>query len=126
VAAAKPGDPNNHRYRVRVERVIDGDTFVGIVDVGFRATLTLPIRIFGINAPEHTAPGGPEATAALTELLTRAGEAGVICETYKPTANAGADKYGRWLAAVAGLDGRDIGAQMIASGQAVAYFGGAR
>lgn len=40
------------RYRAKAVRVVDGDTVVLEVDLGFRIVLTEPVRLAGINTPE--------------------------------------------------------------------------
>jgi micrococcal nuclease len=40
------------RYRAKAIRVVDGDTVVLEVDLGFRIVLTEPVRLAGINTPE--------------------------------------------------------------------------
>jgi len=56
-------------YRARVERVIDGDTFVALVDLGFRAAAMPHIRIHNLFAPEKGTPEGLGATIKLTAVL---------------------------------------------------------
>src|SRR6184192_1104103 len=57
-------------FSARVTEVIDGDTIVCDLDLGF--SIVLPnqhFRLFGINAAEHGTPGGDAATAHLNQLL---------------------------------------------------------
>lgn len=61
-------------YPVRVMRaycwrVTDADTAVIEADLGFRASVTVPIRFLGINAPELSTPEGKVAKAALIPLI---------------------------------------------------------
>lgn len=72
-------------------RVIDGDTFVASIDVGFNFTTIQRIRLMGCDMPERNQPGGKEATAVLTEYLT---EQQLFIATVKQ------DSFGRWLAFV--------------------------
>ena len=60
-ASATDAPSINSEITGRVVRVIDGDSFV-IEDV------LSEIRLWGLDAPEWNETGGPEATAALTEL----------------------------------------------------------
>lgn len=78
----------------RLVRVIDGDTFIDSIDVGFGFTTTQRIRLLGCDMPERREPGGKEAAEAL-QLFLMAPERLVI-ETVK------ADSFGRWLAHVSG------------------------
>lgn len=50
-------------------RVIDGDTFVADVDLGFHIRVRMSCRLAGINAAEARDPGGPEARTALASIL---------------------------------------------------------
>jgi endonuclease YncB( thermonuclease family) len=78
--------------RVQVARVLDGDTFVCDVDLGFHVLVRMSCRLAGINAPEHDEPGGPQARAALAAILGRGGV--TVCSVR-------ADKYaGRFDAVV--------------------------
>lgn len=102
-----------HEYEATLVRVIDGDTIVVDIDLGFRVTSRQPVRLYGINTPERGQPGYKDATEALRSLLS----AGTfVVRTIKPE-----DKYGRFLAEIDG-----VAESMIASGHAVPYFGGAR
>lgn len=73
-------------------RVIDGDTFIAAIDVGFGFTTTQRIRLMGCDMPERNQPGGKEATLRLKNFL-ELGQRFTI-ETIK------ADSFGRWLAYV--------------------------
>jgi endonuclease YncB( thermonuclease family) len=105
---------------VEVVRVIDGDTFVADVDLGFHLHARMSCRLAGLNAPEHDQPGGPEAKAALTVLLAR-GAATVE--------SVHADKYaGRFdaIVVVTPTDGSDpiyVNKRLIDAGLAAAWDG---
>ncbi|MET4104790.1 thermonuclease family protein [Hymenobacter sp. UYP22] len=71
---------------VRVERVIDADTYE-VATAGGRAR----VRLLGADAPEADQPFGPEATALVKALLRR---------QYVWLQVRGRDLYGRHLAAV--------------------------
>ena len=54
-----------YRYKVFIERVIDGDTVVGVVQLGFHVTLRQSrLRLYGINTPELHSSVESERTAA--------------------------------------------------------------
>lgn len=101
-------------YQVQVVRVIDGDTFVGIVDLGFRVFHRVTFRIEEFDAPETHRPlneaereHGKAATAMAQELL---GGNEVTVRSYKT------GKYGRWGAKVTLPDGRDFTVAMREAG----------
>ena len=89
-----------------VIRVVDGDTLVVQLSSG-----PIRVRLYGIDAPEHNQPGGREATAELTSLVS--GER-VQLEPINQ------DRYSRMVARV--LRGRlDVNAEMIHLGDAWVY-----
>ena len=91
-----------------VSWVMDGDT-VEVVREGQREPVKL--RIEGIDAPESCQPGGRQAREALMVLALR-----------KPVqvTDHGQDSYGRQIGRLS-VDGVDLGAEMVRSGQAWAY-----
>jgi micrococcal nuclease len=102
-----------------VERVIDGDTIVCRLDLGWRVAKFLePIRIIGINAPEMSTPEGKTAKAYADTLLP----VGTLVTVVSIRLLGGFDKYGRTLAALTLPDGTDFGERMVTAGQAVPYF----
>jgi endonuclease YncB( thermonuclease family) len=82
-----------YRYHATVDRVIDGDTYLLRLDLGFRASVTIPVRVRGYNAPEMSGENraqGLLAKAAAEELLNRAKV--IVVETYKDT-----QSFARWI-----------------------------
>lgn len=123
-----------YTYRGQIVAVHDGDTLrvdldmhIGTrhidVDLGFdlhvaarRLRLREDVRLFGCNARELAAPGGPEARDHLASLLP-VGE-WVTVQTIKP------DKFGgRYDAKITLPDGRDVTAVMCADGYAAPWDG---
>ena len=74
-------------YPAVVVRVIDGDTLVARVDLGFRTFFEDSFRLVGCNAPE----GKRSESATYLRTLLPAGKV-VTLTSYKP------EKFGRWLA----------------------------
>lgn len=99
--------PPAYRYRARVTRVVDGDTVIVDVDLGWKTwQLAQAVRLFGIDAPEMSTREGPGAADFLEGLLaryaeTRAGEHWIVLESRKDKL----DKYGRWLGVLYGVHG---------------------
>lgn len=88
-------------------RVIDGDTFIASIDVGFNFTTTQRIRLLGCDMPERNQPGGKLATAELAGYLAAAER--LTIQTVK------LDSFGRWLATVqSDANDRDATAFMLA------------
>lgn len=85
-----------------VTRVVDGDTF-------WISSRDERIRVWGLDAPEWSMPGGSQATAALTALIA---DQRLTCR------QRDIDRYGRIVGQCFLADGRDIAAATIASGVA--------
>ena len=110
-----------YHYKGHIERIIDGDTLVVNVDVGFRMVQTMVFRLYGVNTPEIVGENrakGLEAKNFVIELLPVGKE--VEIKTYKDKQ----EKYGRYLAEVwfvpeEGEQRGDLATQLIAAGLAV-------
>jgi len=86
-------DMVRYEYRCRCERVVDGDTFVGLVDVGFRIYHRIVLRLARLNAPEAGTIVGDQATVYLRGLIEGR-------EVQVVTTRDRTDRYGRYLAEV--------------------------
>ena len=97
--------------------VHDGDTVrVQVVDVLLSVPVLLAVRVAGINAPELSEPGGPEARDALAGLLTP----GMVVTLR----HVHPDKFaGRVVSQIITGKGEDVGPWMISRGFAVAWSG---
>lgn len=88
-----------YEYRARITRVIDGDTVEAEIDLGFHVTLSVTLRLAGINAPETRGadrPRGLAATRFLEALLDDlAGDTRVLTVRTRKDVT---EKYGRYLA----------------------------
>lgn len=94
-----------------VERIIDGDTIVLILDLGWHITLTVPCRVWGINCPEMNTTEGRAARARAVELLPLGSRVMFVSRKL--------DKYGRPLGHVLLPDGTSFGDRLVAEGYAV-------
>lgn len=110
------GDP--YVRAVDVVRVIDGDTFVADVDLGFYVRVRMSCRLAGLNCNELTEPGGQEARDAAAGIL---GSGPVTVQS------VGVDKFaGRFDAVVvvtAPAAPVNLNSWLIAHGFAVAWDG---
>lgn len=110
--------------RVKVLKVLDGDTVELEIDLGFGDFHREAFRIQGIDAPEirgKTKEAGLAAKAALTEFL---GDGSMVSvETIKAPSK---DKYGRYLADPFVAGSGFASEYMIENGFAKPYNGGAR
>lgn len=108
-----------YEYRATVNRVIDGDSLVMTVDLGWLVFLhDQKVRLFGIDCPERFTEAGKAAIAATVEwLAANENENGQVLlrtrKSYDP------DKYGRWLAVVVGPGGTTLNDHLLATGHAV-------
>lgn len=85
-----------YTYKAKLIRVIDGDTAIFQVDLGFYITVEMSFRFADINTPERGSPDFLTAKASLESLLNDATE-----EDGRITiATTKADKYGRWLVTI--------------------------
>jgi len=106
----------NYTYRALVVNVVDGDTIDVTVDLGFKISSRMRLRLAGINAPETR---GSERQAGLEskhwlnrQVLAR--WITVVTERDKK------GKYGRYLATLI-IDGVNINEKMVARGYAKWY-----
>lgn len=101
-----------------VERVIDGDSLVVRLDLGYRVWHQTRIRLLGIDSPERGEVGWADARDSLAAMAPT-GAPCVVTST-------GPDKYGdRWLGQVR-IGAIDLAAEQLARGVAQPYTGGAR
>ncbi len=108
----------------RVLRLIDGDTFVAEAFVWPGHSVTVSVRIRGIDAPEMRGRCEAEkaaARAARTMLGRLLGQRRVLVR------NIGGDKYyGRVVADVTSAKGSDVAGAMLRLGMAKVYRGKTR
>jgi micrococcal nuclease len=98
-----------YRYRAALNRVIDGDTYDLMIDLGFRASLRVAVRLNGYNAPELPTPDGVLAREAAAALLFRGP---IVVQTYKDQRS-----FERWVADVY-VAGQHLGPLLVAQGLA--------
>ena len=119
-----------YEYKVKVVRVIDGDTVDVDIDLGFGIWLRKErVRIMGIDTPESRTRDkvekkfGLASKAKLKQLL----KDGAILKTQ--VSKKGEDmkgRFGRILGDFILDDGRKVTEVLIDEGHAVAYFGGSK
>lgn len=103
-------------YRATVVRVIDGDTVIVDVDLGFYMVARMSCRLTGINARELHDAGGAAARDYLAGLLPVGISA--LVSSVKP------DKYaGRFDGIVYNDVPVSVNAQMITAGYAASWDG---
>lgn len=120
---------NRFFYSAEVKKVIDGDTFDCVIDLGFDVLIKSRVRLYGLNTPESRTKDAAEkemglkAKAYATDWLTR------HKFVYIKTVLDKTEKYGRTLANVYSSPNIDdpatacLNIDMIQSGNAREYFG---
>ncbi len=104
-----------YEYNAKLIRIIDGDTIVVTMDVGFNMTTKQHIRLLGINAPEKRGKTKQAGLDAKEHLITLLKNDDLVIKTRKN------DSFGRYLGTIY-LNGTDINQQMIDDGFAVEYM----
>jgi micrococcal nuclease len=88
-----------NKYYGQIIRVIDGDTFEAMIELGFGVVQKFCIRLNGIDAPEKNTDKGRKAKEFVRQLI----ENKQVIVT-----DVGTEKYGRALASVQLMDGTDL------------------
>ena len=117
-----------YEYKVKITRVVDGDTVDAEVDLGFDTFIKDRIRLMGLDTPESRTRNKKEkalglaAKAYLKDLL-KENKGDIILRTSKE----GKGKFGRILGTLLIYDGKTSVNQMrIDEGHARNYFGGSK
>ena len=105
-----------YTYKAQVVRVIDGDTVILNIDLGFKIFHVMSCRLAGVNAPELNAKDEAVKLAAVAskEYLMRLLPVG----EYVTIKSEKLDKYGRAVVWFGGVNDA-----MISEGHAVKYEG---
>ena len=102
-----------YAYKATIDRIVDGDTVLMDVDLGFLVKVSEKFRLAHINTPEQSDKAGWDAAVDMVKRLIPAGSVVTVL-------SLGKDKYGRWLAEVYAGDVYVIGA-LLDAGVAVLY-----
>ena len=121
-----------YTYKIKLDRVIDGDTIDAKIDLGFDISVKKRIRFMGINTPESRTRDLEEKARGLAakDRLKAILEGAKIIQL----CSHGVGKYGRCLGEVFidVVDGQEkltiesVNELLIKEGHAVEYFGGKR
>jgi micrococcal nuclease len=113
--------PDAFVYQAELDRVVDGDTFDCILDLGFDVKLHKQrVRLSGIDTPESRTRNLKEKKLGLAakERLKE------LCVGKFKLKSLGKGKYGRILGIPYTESGEDICQKLIKEGHAVEYHGG--
>ena len=121
-----------YTYKIKLDRVVDGDTIDAYIDLGFDVSVKKRIRFMGINTPESRTRDLEEKARGLA-AKDRVKQLLEGCNTIQLTSH-GVGKYGRCLGElfVDMVDGQEkltlesINELLIKEGHAVEYHGGKR
>ncbi len=110
-------------YKIKITRVVDGDTVDAMVDLGFEIQVKKRIRLHGINTPETRTRDNKEkkrglaAAARLQQIVDE--NDGVL---YMQSMERG--KYGRCLGVLfeADFDDQSVNDMLVSEGHAVPYM----
>ncbi|MDD4902851.1 MAG: DUF1016 N-terminal domain-containing protein [Patescibacteria group bacterium] len=94
LAGLKITDKPSYTYGATIDRVIDGDTLLVLIEVGFGIIVRDRLRLRGVDAPELGTPEGDRAKKFVEKFLP-AGST-VVIKTHK----CQTDVYGRFVADV--------------------------
>jgi len=91
-----------YEYRIiRVVKVVDGDTLDLLLDLGFRITYQVRVRLLGLNTPEVRTRDAEEKRLGLLAQDFVQNWCDRHCEMRVQTTKTGSlDKYGRLLARI--------------------------
>lgn len=109
----------DYTYISRVERIIDGDTVVLNVDLGFHMVTRQVFRLSEINAPEprgETRGAGIAATKNLMDYISKGDKVFIITEK---DARGGFGRWSAWIWAE-GREEISLNRLMVTDGHAVA------
>lgn len=103
-----------NKYFGQILRVIDGDTFEILVELGFGVTQKFNVRLDGIDTPEANTTAGRKAKEYVRDLVE--GKSVILKD--------GAEKYGRARAKIELMDGTDLTNFLIEKNIGIEYHGG--
>ena len=84
---------NSYFYDGKIIRVIDGDTFEIVFDLGFYVTVRTKCRLYGIDTPETRGKNKSKLGLEVKEYLEKL----ILDKTFEMDVLKTTGKYGRWL-----------------------------
>jgi micrococcal nuclease len=103
-----------NKYQGKILRVLDGDTFEVLIELGFKVVQKFHVRLDGIDTPEKNTPEGKQAKEYVQKLI----ENKDVVLT-----DEGAEKYGRARAKIE-IEGKDLTTFLIENNIGKEYHGG--
>jgi len=105
---------SDNKYHGQVTRVIDGDTFEVLIELGFGVTQKFSVRLDGIDTPEINTQKGRIAREYVKDLIENKS---VI------VTDEGSEKYGRARASIELPNGKDLAEFLIENNIGIEYHG---
>ena len=121
--------PEAFVYNATLDRIIDGDTFDCVIDLGFDVRLHKQrVRLAGIDTPESRINTKRYPERAQEKVMGKAAKERLkeLCTGSFKVKSLGKGKYGRILGVPYTENGEDICAKLIEEGHAVEYWGGSK
>lgn len=120
-----------YQYEAQIKRVVDGDTLVLDIDLGFHVKIEETVRLARINTPDILNTGANGIEDPAKDYILRNCPPGSVCVV----TIIRAEKYGRWLADLLFLPGefqrekimqcpRVLNDELVREGLALPYDGG--
>lgn len=116
-----------YEYHAKVTNVVDGDTIVVDIDLGFSVVLSnQSVRLLGVDTPESRTSDKIEKVFGLaskdyTKAFIENCKKDVIIRTYK---SDDSEKFGRLLGEIVNPDSKEVlNVSLVSDGYAVKYLG---
>ena len=119
-----------HEYKVKIIKVVDGDTVDVDIDLGFGIWLKKErVRMMGIDTPESRTRDKVEKVfglAAKERLISLLGAEAILQTQVSKKGEDMKGKFGRILGNFTSIDGEKCAAVLVREGHAVYYTGGSK
>ena len=119
-----------HEYKVKIIKVVDGDTVDVDIDLGFGIWLKKErVRMMGIDTPESRTSDKVEKVfglAAKNRLISLLGAEAILQTQVSKKGEDMKGKFGRILGNFTSIDGEKCAAVLVREGHAVYYTGGSK
>lgn len=107
-----------YTYKATITDVYDGDTVTALIDLGFRISFEIKIRLSGIDTPELRGADRPQGLISRDRLKELILNKEVVLKTEKDRQ----EKFGRWLGEIFLPNSTiSVNQQLIDEGLAVVY-----
>lgn len=106
-----------YTYKANIVSVYDGDTVTALVDLGFKISFQMKLRLLGINTPEMRGPEkieGKKVRDLVRELILNK-EVTIVTKRDKK------GKYGRYLATIF-IDDLNVNQWLLDNNHAVSFM----